>query len=230
MTAPKNTPQKKNHNNNQMAELRHKLSQLENQIKIMEEKNKNLEARVDELESVKIISANVNDRLVDELDRLDQYSRRSNLIIRNVFLPEKETNEEITNKITKVINKDMNLPEAAKDIDKLHRVGKIKTANGGKKKQDVIVRFRSHASRYAVYGEKHKLRNYKIGSNLTKRRGSLLYDASQLTDSIDAINFVYADIHGNLKVRLINEYKGKHVFPFNSIDMLDQIITEVGNA
>ena len=126
------TPQKKNHNNNQMAELKQKLTQLENKLKTMEEKNKNLEARVDELESVKLISANVNDRLVDELDRLDQYTRRSNLIIRNIFLPEKETNEEISNKITKLISKDMNLPQAANDIDKLHRVGKIKKDNGGK--------------------------------------------------------------------------------------------------
>ena len=38
-----------------------------------------------------------------------------------------------------------------------------------------------------------------------------------------SIHFVYADIHGDIKFRLVNDREGKHVFSFNSIDMITSI-------
>ena len=184
--------------------------------------------RVEELEAAKAISSRVSEELTKELDRLGQYTRRSNLVMRNVFLPEKETNEELTEKITKLIKTDLKLPNAAKDIDKLHRIGKVKQKDGGKVNQDVIIKFKSHTSRYAVFSEKKKLRNIRISPNLTKRRGKMLYDAGLLTETIDSINFVYANVHGDLKLRLVKEIEGKHVFSFDSIDNLNKIIRDMG--
>ena len=57
---------------------------------------------------------------------MDLYSRRPILIFRNVFLPEKELKEKITDQITKLIKLDLDLPNAAKDTDKLHQIGKVK--------------------------------------------------------------------------------------------------------
>ena len=42
---------------------------------------------MEELETSKVISENVTKQLAKEVDRLSQYTWRSNVIVRNVFLP-----------------------------------------------------------------------------------------------------------------------------------------------
>ena len=217
----------KNKNNNQLIEMKKKLKELEDKIIKVEKKNVSLEGRIEQLESVNAVMSKVNDELTRELDRLDQYSRRSNVIVKNVFLPEEETQEQLEHKIHKIIKKDLKMESAVNDIDKLHRTGKVKSSNG-KKLQNVIIRFKTHASRYAVFKEKKKLKNVKICPNLTRRRGKLWYDASQFIQQIPEIDFAYADIHGDLKFRLVEEHQGKIVFPFDSLDGLKEIIKELG--
>ena len=56
----------------------------------------------------------LNNFLTKELDRLGQYTRRSNIVMRNVFLPEKESNEELTEKIIKIIKTDLKLQMQSK--------------------------------------------------------------------------------------------------------------------
>ena len=89
-----------------------------------------LEAEVELLESSRIITENVTKQLANEIDRLSQYTRRSNVIVRNVFEPEKETNEEVFEKMIKLIEKYLSLPHLVNEIDKLHRVGNVKEMNG----------------------------------------------------------------------------------------------------
>ena len=59
------------------------------------------------------------------MDQLDQHHRRSNLIIKYIFLLEKERNEDVPTKVTNIISDDMNLPDVISEIDKLHRVGMV---------------------------------------------------------------------------------------------------------
>lgn len=217
------TPQKIN---NSIAELRQRLSNMEEKVIALEKHNESLEKRVEELEASKAISENVTKQLANEVDRLDQYLRRSNVIVRNVFLPEKETHDQINKKLIKVIKEDLNLPDVVNEVDKLHRVGKIKHLNG-KKTQDVIIKFKSHAARYSVYNERKKARNIKIAPNLNKRRGKLLYDAVQLSVNESKVNFVYADAHGDLKIRLHEPHNEKHVFSFNSLDELNNLLSDI---
>ena len=66
-----------------------------------------------------------------------------------------ETSEQVNKKVIKIITDDLKLLNIADDVDKLHHVGKIKQRNW-KKTQDIIVRFKSHASRYLVYNERKK--------------------------------------------------------------------------
>ena len=47
----------------------------------------------------------------------------------------------------------MSQPDVISEIDKLHRVGKIKDKNG-KQSQDIIVKLKSHSTRYNVYTER----------------------------------------------------------------------------
>ena len=77
-----------------------------------------------------IVSEIVSSKLEKEIDRLNQYHRRSNIVVRNVFLPEKEINKDLDNEIITMISKDLNLLNVFPDIDKLHHIGKIKERNG----------------------------------------------------------------------------------------------------
>ena len=214
--------------NESMKVLKDKMNQMESKIKELEKKNKKLEDRVEILESDKLISSNVADLLAEEVDKLSQYTRRANLIVRNVFLPETESADVTKNKIIQVIKKELNMPEdVIKDIDKMHRIGKVKKVND-KNNQDVIIRFKSHSARYRVYNERKKLKIYKIAANLTKNRGKVLYDAVQFTEKVEQVHFVYADAHGNLKLRLKESYNDRYVFSFNSVENLKKLLLEMG--
>ena len=114
-------------------------------------------------------------------------------------------------------------------MDKAHRLGKIKEQNG-KKHQDIIVRFKSHSARYKLYSKRKTLKNVKVSPNLTKKRSKLLYDAVELTKNIenDDWGFVYANIHGDLLLRLQEKYQGKHYYSFDSLESLRNQLNEIG--
>ena len=97
----------------------------------------------------------------------------------------------------------------------------------GKKKQDVIIKFKTHAARYAVYDARKKVRSAKFLPNLTKRRGKLLFDALKICEDHDKVNFVYAHIHGDIKVRLNAPHNEKYVFAFTTIDQLTNLLEEL---
>ena len=200
---------------------------MEQKVKDLEKKNDSLEKRVAELEASKVVNENVTNKLAMEVDRLNQYMRRSNVIVRNVFLPEVETNNEVNKKMVKIMKEEMKIPDVVvNEIDKLHRVGKVKEVNG-KKMQDIIIKFKSHAARYAVFNERKKAKNIKIAPNLNKRRGKLLYDAGQLTVNASNVNFVFADAHGDLKVRFHETHKGRYDFSFNSLEELNNLLASL---
>ena len=123
------TPKK---SENIIAELNAKLKSLEAKVNVLEERNKSLENKVDIIESKNAVCEKVTNELSKELDKLSQYTRRSNVVIRNVFLPEKESNEDVEKVVKKIIAKDLQLPNEIINIDKLHRIGKVITKNGKK--------------------------------------------------------------------------------------------------
>ena len=153
-----------NNGNNTIAELKQQIAVMGARITKLEEANEELESKVDVLEGRLKISENVSEKLCIELDRLDQYHRRSNIIIKDVFLPEKETSEDVTKVVHKIISKDMGLPNLVPSIDKLHRQGKILEKNG-KKNQNIIVRLKSHFARYSILKEKKKAKNVRLSAN-----------------------------------------------------------------
>ena len=74
---------------------------------------------------------------------MSQYTHRLNVIVRNVFHPENESDDQINKKVVKIIKDELNLPNVVDDVDKLHRVGKIKQRNG-EKTQDIIIKSKTH--------------------------------------------------------------------------------------
>ena len=168
----------------------------------------------------------MSEQLTTELDRLDQYHRRSNVIIKNVFLPENENDDGVKSIVTKILKNDMAKPELLSSVDKQHRIGAIKEVNG-KKLQNIIVRFKSHSARYAVYKDRKKAKNVKISANLTKRRSQLLTAASNAVNHIEKVDFCFSNIHGDLMTRLKEPYNGKHVFVFNSLKELSDLLMKI---
>ena len=127
-----------------------------------------------------------------------------------------------------MVEKQLKLPNAANDIDKLHRIGKKKQYEG-KTYQNVIVRFRSHRSRYAAYKERQKLKGgVKMSPNLTKHRLQVLHESSQLVNDAGGIDFTFANINGDLCVRLTDAHNGRNVFTFSSIENLRTILADKG--
>ena len=179
-----------------------------------------LEARIEKFEASEAVLKTVTNNLRDELDSLDQFGRRSNLLIRNVEINDTDSKDADQKKIETVVNdlisKKLKLPACAAQVDKLHRVGKKKERDN-KKFQNIVVRFTSHRARYEVYRKKTDLTNgLKFNPQLTKRRGKLLSDSIQIAEKVDEIDFAYANIHGDICVRFKEAVNGTESFSFTS--------------
>ena len=90
---------------------------------------------------------------------------------------------------------------------------------------------KSHSSRYAIYNKRkaNKNKNIKIVPCITDRRRSLLAKANLKYDRHPAINFIYIDINGDLKIRLNEPINNKYAFRFEEIDDIDNLFLELTN-
>ena len=209
-------------NDDELNQLRERLKTVEGQITTLKDDNKLLKARVLVLEDQVAIATNTSEKLRVEVDRLDQYHRRSNIVLKNVAVPKKQSQDEDEKFVERLFTKELKLNDAYADVDKLHRLGPIRN-NNGKKTQDIIVRFRSHAMRYKVFDQRKKSKT-KIRPNLTKRRGEMLYRASKLVENVDAVHFVFANEHGDLVLRLNEKVEDKQYFDFKTMEDLKETL------
>ena len=85
---------KKNYNED-IKELKERMAALEEEVSALKKQNINLSEKVILLEDRVAVAENISYKLSVELDRLDQYHRRSNVIIRNEVLPDKETEKAV---------------------------------------------------------------------------------------------------------------------------------------
>ena len=100
--------------------------------------------------------------------------------------------------------------------------------NGNKKTQNVIVRFKSHSSRYACLMKKKEMKCKKIAPNLTRKRSKLLFDTTNIIKDklLTQIEFAFANINGDLHVRLAEPIEGSKVHPFSSLKQLDDFLLD----
>ena len=200
----------------------------DDEIRFLKDELLSLRARVDMMENEitvlktdVAISSTVNSRLVDQIDKLETYSRRNCVVLSNVPANANESPREIEGKVKQTLIDSGISKDIVRDIDKLHPIGEIH-----KNKQKIIIRFNSHSKRYTLYRNKKKLPpGLKLSPSLTKKRQNILSEAMEMVSSVNTVNFVFADIHGDLKVRLTEADKnGRFVLNFTSIDDLAQII------
>ena len=166
---------------------------------------------------------------------LEAYSRRPCLIVSGVI---KEKNENMENLTETIIDKleQTGIPkeELKTNIDKLHRTGPYQPST---KTQPVIVRFKSHSFKEKIYSKRKNVnKNIKLVPSLTRRRSQLqnkLQTASNDSKEngiLDAVTFVFADVHGSLKLVLQNFYENRSAFSVISklefYQFVDKVITK----
>ena len=187
-----------------------------------------LEKRVLELESVLEVTRNANSLLKQEVDNLQQYQRRTCNIVDGITPVKDEMEKQMTAKTKNFLIKNLGFEERKVNevLDKCHRLGKAKDW-----KQSTIIRFKSHSFRASVYASRNNIQNkkkLKVKLSLTKRRTKIINYAHRITESVPEVMFAYADVNGNLKIRLHEQREGKYTFPFNSIDSLHHIFRKFG--
>ena len=198
----------------------------------LQQELQDLRERFDVLESQVAITTKVNTALAKEVDRLEQYGRRNSIVIRGILPKENETDDQLKDSVEKVISNELGLrKEFGRDFDKTHRIGPvIPTPHGDR--QDVIVRFRSHATRYEVYRRRKQLKTkslpFRITPSLTKARRKLLSKAREEFEDHPDVNFVYVNEHGDVKVRFHEKWRNKFVYDVSSIEQLRDLMEANG--
>ncbi len=217
---------------NEINDLKSKMNGVIRENKDLVKANNLLAKRVDELESYQITSMNVNEKLRNHIDSLDQYGRRANLVIKHVPVPDDENIKDLEGTMRDFLQKELGIENVSKEIDKIHRIGKPKSFSGVKQ-QNVIIRFRSHAARYKAYKNRQKSNKIKVVPNLTKHRENTLFEAKSVVESIEEIKFAYSDVHGDLRVLFKDKMEDEHghlreSHVFYSISDLNKTLVRLG--
>lgn len=108
---------------------------------------------------------------IDNVDKLEQYSRRNNLRFLGVA---EEQNEDVENVIKDILNKKLHINTDKDVIERCHRVGP-KLSNDGKPRP-LIAKFISYKQKSMIYKLKSKLKGTKIliKEDLTHRRAMVV--------------------------------------------------------
>ena len=208
-------------------ELLEKIQSLEKTVGKMEDTICKLSTKVNELETRVVIAESVtavatitSGQLQKQLEIQEQYSRRNCLIIDGIKTMKEETEDKLQTHVTKVIN---GLVEnASLELDKMHRIGARKNNS-----QSTIVRFKGHSTVKKVYDQRKQNKGITIRPALTKFRNKQLAKARELSERVPIIDFVFADILGNLKVRFVKPFRNRNVHNFYDFDELKEILVDI---
>ena len=205
----------------------------------MLEKIESLENRICHLESSLEVSIHVNkvlrgevDHLHNEVDRLEQYSRRTCLVIDGVVPVRGETNADLFQRVKDLTTNHLGRRDSVhpdefnREFDKCHRIGPIKD-----NRQPLIIKFRSDNFREKLYRARKSAPNgVRFRVSLTKKRIHLIEDANKIVTNQEKIKFAYADINGNVKVLLKEKSRnGRWALHFNCIEELNELISEIND-
>ena len=204
----------------------------ENTIRLLETKINKLEGQMNANMSLHFVRERVTEELKSQLDNLQQYTRRHSAIIAGVEKKSNESQNTLKQDIEEIL-READSTTTMDDVDKFHRVGPMKNS-----KQDIVVRFKTHSAKEQFFLRRKQIKRneIKIRPSLTPARRELLDEAYDLMDEykdetrnthiINPPHFVYADMHGNLKLKMTKSVNGRLFFNFNSIVQLSRLIDE----
>ena len=203
--------------NEELAELKTKLIALESKVNCLENKVGALNNRLE-------VNNHVNDVLNEQIDSLQQYTRRNTIILDGVPSKPKETVSDVESKVKDILIKNFKVNEKSLELeyDKSHRISK------GKDKP-IIIRFKSHAFRSNLYQRRKKGNNkdYKLRVSLTNKRLDLLNKGREKIEDHPDIDFIYANINGDITIRMKEELDSRYTFRINSLNDIDQILNKL---
>ena len=172
------------------------------------------------------ITEHVSSTLHEQIDNQEQYSWRKCLILEDIKVEQKEKDSDLEKRILNIIEKELKLNIQPEDIDKVHRIG---PAEGDE--QNIIIKFTKDSTASRIYQSRGKLKDsrennkwMKIRTSLTKRPQNLLKHAFEQAEDYEIIHFVFADVNGNLKLRLKEKVRNGMVFIFNNKTKLAEIL------
>ena len=187
-----------------LASLESTNSAQEAQIRAMSARIKTLEEQQYRTIGIMAIKDRVSELLGKRINQLEQYTRRYSVVVKGIEKPQNETMDQLKEKISGLIQVSGS-GVTFNDVDKCHRNGQIKD-----NEQEVIVRFKSHTAKESFYEKRKEIPNksIKIQPSLTAESKSLLEQAREQIADLqhngmkNVPEFVYADVHGTLKVKM----------------------------
>ena len=169
---------------------------LAKEIETLKQERTQLLSRISALETALGTTRADLDKVQDDVDEVEAYSRRSCLIFSNLPSEGNKSDEEL---VLDMMNNKLELADANSSwIDNAHRLGKPEEGTTSIRK--MIVKFSSGKYREAVWRSKGKLKttNIIMTEQLTKKRSVLL---KKCIDEISGEKWVFTN-NGNVLVRI----------------------------
>ena len=156
----------------------------------------------------------------DDGEELEQYGRRLCLRIDGVPSTDKETSDEVLEKVKSLASESgCDIPDVV--IDRAHSIGKeYRDKRSNVSCKSIIVRFTTFRHRTIFYRNRNKLKKAKVKIDLTKRMYDIYTDVVNFVKNYSKVNFVMVDINCLLKVVFTN---GKSYFFKSIIDLKECI-------
>ena len=208
----------------QLEELKLKVESLENKVESLEVKVECLGNSLTQTEATLAISQQTSTMLKRELDSLQQYSRRNCIVVDGIASSKQASPTSHVEKVKNLLTREFpDDDEIHSCFDKAHPIGPVLNNT-----QSYIIRFSKHSVVRKIYNKRKELKNkqIKLRPSLTKNRSNTLKECNDIIKSSfsSAVNFVFADVEGNLKVCLKNRFYGKNIHPITDKDSLCDLI------
>ena len=175
------------------------------------------------------VSNQVTNVLKEQLDNVQQYTRRNTIVLDNVPVKRNESIQQVEEEVQKILVNQYKVDkdELNREFDKAHRLGKPDEKN----KQSIVIHSKSHSYGSNLYVKRKQYQkekgSYKLRVALTGRRQELLAETIKKIDGNVKVAFAYANVNGDLKVRLVEKLFNKDVFDIKKAADIDNLLLKL---
>ena len=159
-------------------DLSNDMSILRERVTIVENRIDTMLLDVEHIDEHQTKLRDYVDLVEDEIDKLEQYSRKENVLLHGIPVSDSETYDSMRRKVSNILNKNLHTNKWKEtDIVRAHRLGKGKEG----RPPPVIVRFHQFIDKLSVLKSRDKLKEGGIGisNDLTRRQRSKLDSLSK---------------------------------------------------
>ena len=169
------------------------------------------------VENLKNENSNLKMKLENDINQIEQYSRRQTLRIDGVEVSDNFESPENVVSLVHGYMKEVGINNSDMVIDRAHRIGPVYKDKNNVKYRSIIVKFTNFRIRTQFYRSRGKLKDkIKIRIDLTKRNYNVLKKSIDLIyESEKKDVYVFADINCRLKIVDIGSKEESFI---NSID------------